>query len=107
MKVLLDECVPIRLAQLLEGHEVTHVTLVGWSGIKNGELVSRASVIYDVLISVDYGLPSQIVSEPLAVPVIVLHGASNKLKHIKRLVPELLAILGGSLENKVYHLGSG
>jgi len=43
VKILLDECVPTRLAELLSGHQVSRVTKIGWTGIANGELLRKAS----------------------------------------------------------------
>ena len=105
MKILLDECVPTRFAALISSHEVDHVTNIGWSGTKNGVLLRRTAENYDVLVSVDYTLPSQLKSEVLPIPVILLHGESNKFKHIKQLAPELLELLGTKLECKAYRLG--
>jgi hypothetical protein len=44
MKVLLDECVPRKLKREIGNHEVRTVTESGWSGLKNGELLSLAEV---------------------------------------------------------------
>jgi hypothetical protein len=38
MKVLLDECVPRPLKFDLIGHDVGHVTEMGWSGIKKRQI---------------------------------------------------------------------
>lgn len=45
MRVLLDECVPRKLRRELSGHEVLTVTEQGWSGIKNGKLLSRVCAL--------------------------------------------------------------
>lgn len=39
MRVMLDECVPVRLKPWLPDHDVATVTEIGWSGIKNGRLL--------------------------------------------------------------------
>ena len=39
MKVILDECLPKRLISELPGYEVVTVPMVGWAGVKNGELL--------------------------------------------------------------------
>jgi hypothetical protein len=39
MRLLLDESLPWRLANLLVGHDVTSVQRMGWSGVKNGALL--------------------------------------------------------------------
>jgi hypothetical protein len=40
----------------LPGHAVQSVSLIGWAGLKNSELLKRASVEYDVLITMDANL---------------------------------------------------
>lgn len=47
IRILLDENFPVDFAKLLVGHEVTtlHVHNLGWSGIKNGELLRRVSSV--------------------------------------------------------------
>lgn len=42
MKVLLDECVDWRLSRDLAGHEVKSARQMGWTTIKNGELLRGA-----------------------------------------------------------------
>ena len=42
MKVLLDENLDHALRKLLEPHEVVTVTFMGWTGLKNGELLCVA-----------------------------------------------------------------
>jgi hypothetical protein len=42
MKIILDESVPQKLRLLIEGHAVVTVALQGWSGLKNGALLTAA-----------------------------------------------------------------
>ncbi|MBA2557562.1 MAG: DUF5615 family PIN-like protein [Chloroflexi bacterium] len=63
MRVLLDENVPIELADELPGHEVVHVNDLGWKGISNGELLRRADEAhFDAL--VNWRQPSARPAEP-------------------------------------------
>jgi hypothetical protein len=43
MKVLLDECIDWRLAREIAGHEVATARQMGWTTIKNGELLKLAT----------------------------------------------------------------
>ncbi len=52
MRILLDECVDRRLALQIIGHDVQTVPEAGWAGLKNGELLSRAQLDFDVFITV-------------------------------------------------------
>lgn len=40
MRILLDESLPRRFKDLLEGHEVRSVQDEGWNGKQNGELLT-------------------------------------------------------------------
>jgi hypothetical protein len=42
MKILLDECVPVQVRNALVGHDVATAQRMGWSGIRNGELLQHA-----------------------------------------------------------------
>lgn len=53
MRIILDECLPKRLAREIPGHDVTTVPAAGWSGIVNGELLRRISGNYDAFITID------------------------------------------------------
>ena len=60
MKVLLDEMLPVGVADLLPGHAVTTVNAGGYTGLKNGELIRRATADgYDVLVTADRNMPAQ------------------------------------------------
>jgi len=49
MKLLIDECLPRTLKRLLGDHECRTVQEMGWSGKKNGVLLSLAELEFDVL----------------------------------------------------------
>ena len=51
MRVLLDENLPHDLIAALSGHEVSTVQGMGWAGVDNGELLSRASGNTDAFIN--------------------------------------------------------
>lgn len=53
MKVLLDECIDWRLSRDLTGHDVKTARQMGWSSIKNGELLVLAAAQFDVFVTVD------------------------------------------------------
>jgi hypothetical protein len=60
VKILLDECIDIRMRPLIPGHEVFTVRWMGWSGMKNGQLVqSMIQNQFEVLVTLDQLLSSQ------------------------------------------------
>jgi hypothetical protein len=59
MNVLIVENLPRKLAGHLKGHECRTVTECGWAGKTNGELLSLAEPLFDVLLTLDKNIPYQ------------------------------------------------
>jgi hypothetical protein len=93
VKVLLDECIDWRLARDIVGHEVKTARQMGWSVIKNGDLLALAIEEFDVFVTLDQNLSFQqnLISFPIA--VIVLKAKSSRLTDLKLLIPRLLPAL--------------
>ena len=91
MKVPLDECVDWRLSREIVGHEVKTARQMGWSTIKNGELLALAAKEFEVFVTVDRNLSFQQKLPSFDLAVIVLRATSNRLADLKALIPELLA----------------
>jgi predicted nuclease of predicted toxin-antitoxin system len=89
MRLLLDESVPRRFRRALPEHVVRTAVEMGWSGVKNGELLLLAAAEFDVLITVDQNLPHQQNIANLPIGVIVLVAASNELETLLPLIPNL------------------
>lgn len=89
-KVLLDECVDRGLAGEITGHDVATVPEAGWASLKNGELLSRAQIEYDVFITTDRNLMFQQNLPKYDIAVVVLSGKSNRLKDLRALLPAVL-----------------
>lgn len=77
MRVLLDENPPLDLAFELRGHDVHTVSGLGWAGMTNGDLVRRAA-------------GRQRIS---TLSFIFVRAASNRMIHLRPLVPALLAAI--------------
>jgi predicted nuclease of predicted toxin-antitoxin system len=92
VRILLDECLPPRLALELTGHQATTVRRSGWSGSKNGELLRRAGREFDVFLTIDQSIWHQ-QDIPPALALITLHASSNRLEALKPLVPTILETL--------------
>jgi hypothetical protein len=79
VRVLLDECVDWRLSRHIVGHDVKTARQMGWSTVKNGELLVLASASFDVFVTVDRNLSFQQNLLNLPVAVVVLQAKSNRL----------------------------
>jgi hypothetical protein len=88
--VLLDECVDWRLLRAIPDHDVRTARQMGWSAIKNGELLALASQHFDVFVTVDRNLAFQQPVASLQIVVLVLRAKSNRLSDLMPLVPMLL-----------------
>jgi hypothetical protein len=66
---------------------------MGWSGVKNGELLRLAAAGFDAFITVDKNLPYQQNVEALPIAVVVLLAPSNELHVLLPLVPMLESVL--------------
>jgi hypothetical protein len=93
VKVLLDECVDWRLAREIVGHEVRTARQMGWTAIKNGELLALASEHFDVFVTVDRNLSFQQNLAVFQVGVVVIQARSNRLADLRPLVPRVIAAI--------------
>ncbi len=93
IRVLLDTCVPKRLARDLPGFEVRHATEEGWGDLDDGLLLSAMTGRFDVLVTVDQNIPYQQSLKARPFAVILLRAHSNRLTDLMRLVPQLRAAL--------------
>lgn len=93
MRVLLDACVPRRLASELVGHEVSTAQELGWGDLDDGPLLDAIAGRFDILLTVDKSLPKQqsLARRPFA--VLVLRARTNRLTDLLPLVPGALAAL--------------
>ena len=66
---------------------------MGWTAIKNGELLTLASEQFDAFVTVDRKLSSQQNLSAFKIAVIVLRATTNRLTDLRPLVPDPLAVL--------------
>jgi predicted nuclease of predicted toxin-antitoxin system len=90
VNILLDECVPARLARELTPHSVTTVQRRGWAGIKNGDLLALAQKEFDVLITVDRKVSEEQDLTNFTIAVVLLRAATNRLEHLRPLAGKIL-----------------
>lgn len=93
MRILLDENLNWRLEKSLPGHEVQSVPRIGWAGLKNGRLLTRANERFDVLITMDGSIASQQNLARLRLAIVALRAPSNRLEDTRPLMPKVLATL--------------
>jgi predicted nuclease of predicted toxin-antitoxin system len=93
MKVLLDECLPLDFRHSFPDVQAHTVQWAGFKGKKNGELLDAAEAAgYDVLLTVDQGIPHQRRGDR-KLAVVVLHSPTNQLQDVLPLVDRIVQVL--------------
>lgn len=87
MKIILDECVPSIVKRGLPGRDIVTVQELGWAGIKNGELLRRVAVEFDVFITSDKNLQHQQNLSAFDLAIILL--PSNQVPVVNALLSDI------------------
>jgi hypothetical protein len=102
VKILLDECVPWPLHQVLAGCECTSVQRCGWGGITNGELLRHAEVKFDLFITSDQNLRYQ--QNLSGRRIAVLELSTNDLRRLLACAVQIKAAVAASRPGSFQHL---
>jgi hypothetical protein len=90
-RVLFDENMPRKLRRDLPEMLVRTVQEEQWAGFKNGQLLQRASGVFDVLLTVDQGLRHQQNVSKFNIGVVVLETDDTTLPNLRTMLPEIRA----------------
>jgi hypothetical protein len=101
MKIVFDQGTPVPLRDHLIGHEIHTAFELGWSQLKNGELIKAAEGgQYEILITTDKKLKYQQNLSDRQITIIVL--STTSWPRISKRVPEIqIAIADASLGDYV------
>jgi len=88
-RVLFDEDMPRQLRRDLPGFEVRTVQEEGLSSLHNGQLLSRAAVHFDVLVTADQRLQYQQNIPKFDIGVVVISARDVRLPSLRLLLPQL------------------
>lgn len=101
MKILLDNCIDVRAADLFSGHEVVHARDLGWHDLENGRLLAAAAEAgFLAIVTVDKNIQFQQNLERLPLAVIELDVLRNRLSE----VAELAGAFAAAIEQARSHL---
>ena len=90
MRVLLDENMPRKLAtRFAPDIEALTVGQCGWRGKKNSELLQVAEATFDVLLTMDQGIPHQQNLRDVAIGIILLEAKSNRYRDLAPLMDKV------------------
>lgn len=105
MKILLDECVTKHLKPLFETLEVSTVVEMGWSGIKNGKLMTLCVENgFDILLTIDKNLQYQQNLEKFPLIIVIFNSNSSKVEVLKNFIPVFHSSLEKFEKHKAYLL---
>jgi hypothetical protein len=90
MRLLLDESLPVRLKTAFPGHQVSGVAEMGWRSLSNGELLARASGLFQVFLTADRKLQFQQNLVRFDIAVIVLIAWRNRYEDYEPIIPRVL-----------------
>lgn len=94
MRILLDENFPPKVQADLIGHECAHVLRIGWQGLKNGALLTKAEQAgFELLITLDANIPEQNKIEGRSISVYVLLPEGQGTQAARALIGEVLIAL--------------
>jgi predicted nuclease of predicted toxin-antitoxin system len=93
VRILIDECAPKALKKHLanQGHDCLTVQEAGWSGKQNGELLSLAEAVFDVLVTVDTNLRYQQNLASRRIAIVIIQCTSNRLEDLRKCFPDCVA----------------
>ncbi len=88
MRVLLDENLPQRLRHLFAPSvQVATVGYLGWKGTRNGKLLRAAEAEdFDVLITMDQGIPHEQNLRELRIAILLLEAQGNRFEDLEPLM---------------------
>ncbi len=89
MRLLLDESLPYRLKTVFPGHRVHTVAEMGWKSFSNGELLARASGLFEIFLTPDRKLQYQQNVPQFDITVIVLIARRNRFQDYEPLIPRV------------------
>jgi hypothetical protein len=92
MNVIIDECVPHIVKKRLPERQIKTVQDMGWSGIKNGELLKLVETKFDIFVTSDKNLKYQQNLANRKLAIILL--PSNQVPIIVSLLPEIDDAIG-------------
>jgi predicted nuclease of predicted toxin-antitoxin system len=91
VKILIDESLPRHLKRMLSEHEAVTVQEMGWTGIRNSELLAVAESKFEVLLTADKSLRHQQNLAGIHLAIVVF--PSNRLRIIQGLGERLRDVL--------------
>ena len=109
-RILLDECLPIKLKyrfqEISTDFQVSTVSSLRWTGIKNGRLLSLAQQQFDIFVTIDQNLLYQQELSNYSIAVIALKARSNRYQDLLKFVEPASEKIKSAESGKFYEVFS-
>jgi len=103
MKILLDECIPVRLKKLLPDFKVYTFTEMGWTSFTNGKLMKISIESgFDIMITVDKNLQYQQNIKEYDISIVVFEVLYNRFQDFIPLIPKFIELQSKLEKKKIY-----
>jgi hypothetical protein len=103
IKLLLDECVPQGIRANLSEFDTYTVTYMGWSGLKNGELLQTAiSHGFEFFLTIDKNLQFQQNMHKHNITIVVFDVVRLELENILILLPKFKSLASTLEKHRIY-----
>jgi hypothetical protein len=94
MRVLIDECVPRKLKNLLAPHDCETVPDAGFAGKKNGELLMLAERAgFEAFLTIDHGIEFEQNISERRLTILLIRPKSSRLEDVVPYVPGIVQAL--------------
>lgn len=104
-RILIDESLPVELADELGLPDVKTVRALGWTGLKNGALIQRAlSAGFSVFLTADQSVGYQHNIASMDLAILVLRGR-NRIQDLRPLIPAIHQALSILSPGQMIRLG--
>jgi hypothetical protein len=90
-RVLFDESMPHNLRRDLTEFAISTAQAEGLSGVKNGELLRRASQAFEVLLTIDHRMRYQQNVAQFRIGIVVIEVPDTRIVFLRSLLPRISA----------------
>lgn len=97
---------PVDFAAMLPGHDVSTVKGVGWEGVKNGEILRRASAEFAVFVTMDQNLPHQQNLQAHGMGFVLVSAPSNRIHDLAPLARPILEAIASVRPGQLVLVGA-
>ena len=103
MKILLDECVTKKIRTLLPEHKVYTIGQMGWAGLKNGKLLTKAvESKFDILLTIDKNISYQQNISKYLISLVVLNVDDSNIETLIDFIPNFNKQIKNIEKGKTY-----